>query len=348
MQRKIWLAILVLAFVWAAIGFSEAVADDRKAGDFYKGAVLQFICPYAPGGGFDAWIRALAIPLQKHTGARVLVKNMPGSSGLIACSYLFNVAKPDGLTIGLIPAPGMTFGDMLQYEAFKLAKYEMIKFTHIARIELQKRALLTGSRFKTFEDMQQPGTTVHFTTTAPTSDAAAEAALVAEAFNLNAKIISGFKSSGEYWLAVMAGRGVDAGFVALRRMKGYVEKGELFPLAVVLKERMPDFPQVRTLLEIPGLQPDKRRFAELAILMHESGRAILAPPGVPEDRAAFLEQAIFASLKEPSVVEWAKKRGFSIDPLPGKELKKVIAKTLEIVPEAEREKFKHVISKKYY
>jgi tripartite-type tricarboxylate transporter receptor subunit TctC len=350
MQRKILLATLVLAVVWAGIGFSEAIAQQQKVKDFYKGKVLQFVCPYGPGGGYDAWIRTLAIPLQKYTGARVLVKNMPGGSGLMASSYLFNVAKPNGLAIALLAAPGMTLGEMLQYETIKLAKYKLQNFTAICRIEHQIRGLIVGapSGFRSLMDMKNSTKPVRFAFTDPTSDAAAEAALVAEAFDFKAKMIAGWKSSGEYWLSIMAGRGADASFVAIRRMKGYMEKGDLFPIVVLSRKRMSDFPQVPTLLESPGLNPEKRKYAELAMMMHEPGRAILAPPGVPAERAAFLEKAILASLKEPSVVSWAKKRGFSIDPLPGKGLRKVISKTMEMVPPSERKKVKDIITKKYY
>lgn len=350
MQRKILLAALVLAVVWAGIGFSEAVAQQQKVKDFYKGAVLQFICPYGPGGGYDAWIRALAIPMQKLTGARVLVKNMPGGSGLMACSYLFNVAKPNGLSIGLLAGPGLTFGEMLEYETFKLAKYKMLKFTIICRIEKQIRGMLAGkpTGFRTLADMQKSREPVRFAFADPTSDAAAEAALVAEAFDIKAKMISGYKSSGEYWLAIMAGRGVDASIVAIRRMKGYVEKGDLLPVTVYTRERLSDFPQTPALLENPGLNPGKRKYAELAMNMSEPGRVVLAPPGVPKERAAFLEKVIFASLKDPGVIKWAKKRGFGISPLSGKGVRKSITETMEMVPPAEREKVKDIIIKKYY
>ena len=350
MQRKICLIILVSAFVLAGISSNEAMAQQQKVKDFYKGKVLQFVCPYGPGGGYDSWIRTLAIPLQKHTGARVLVKNMPGGSGLMASSYLFNVAKPNGLTIALLAAPGMTLGEMLQYETIKLAKYKIQKFTAICRIEYQIRGLIAGkpSGFRSLMDMKNSAEPVRFAFTDPTSDAAAEAALVAEAFDFKAKMIAGWKSSGEYWLAIISGRGADASFVAIRRMKGYVEKGELFPITVLSRKRMPDFPETLSLFENPGLNPEKRKYAELAMRMNEPGRAIMAPPGVPGERAAFLEKAIFASLKDPGIVSWAQKRGFSIDPLPGKELRKVISETMEIVPDAEKEKFKNVISKKYY
>jgi len=41
---------------------------------FYKGKTLRFTVPVAPGGTYDLWVRALAPHLEKHTGAKFLLK----------------------------------------------------------------------------------------------------------------------------------------------------------------------------------------------------------------------------------------------------------------------------------
>jgi tripartite-type tricarboxylate transporter receptor subunit TctC len=56
----------------------------------------------AAGGGFDAYARTLARHFPRHIPGEpvVTVENMPGAGGLVAASYLYKVARPDGLTIG--------------------------------------------------------------------------------------------------------------------------------------------------------------------------------------------------------------------------------------------------------
>ena len=58
---------------------------------------------FAPGGGFDAYSRAIARHLGKHIPGNPSVRpvdNMAGAGSLIAANYLYKIAKPDGLTIG--------------------------------------------------------------------------------------------------------------------------------------------------------------------------------------------------------------------------------------------------------
>lgn len=97
MPKKIWLlAILALTVIWVG---NSAAAQDNKIAGFYKGATVKFIVPFGAGGDYDMFSRKLAPFLEKHTGARVLVENMPGRSTYQAIDYVYNTAKPDGLTI---------------------------------------------------------------------------------------------------------------------------------------------------------------------------------------------------------------------------------------------------------
>ena len=75
---------------------------------------------------------------------------------------------------------------------------------------------------------------------------------------------------------------------------------------------------------------------------------IVAPPGLPEANRLFLENALSASLKEPGLVDWAKKWRYNINPLSGKECKELVVRLMEIVPKAERPKFKHLVTEKYF
>ena len=99
---------------------------------FYKGATLRLVDPHAPGGSYDLWVRALAPHLKKHTGANVIVENMGGASGLMGGAYLYSRAKPDGLSIMILPMPGMIVSDMLEFEE---VKYELENLLILVRVE---------------------------------------------------------------------------------------------------------------------------------------------------------------------------------------------------------------------
>ena len=84
------------------IALIAMTATAASAEDFYKGKTLRIVVGSAPGGGFDAYARLMGRHLGKHIpGApRTLVANMTGAGNLIAANYMYNKAKPDGLTIG--------------------------------------------------------------------------------------------------------------------------------------------------------------------------------------------------------------------------------------------------------
>ena len=70
----------------------------------YEGKTLRLIVGTSPGGGYDTYARAIARHMPKHLPGKpnVIVQNMPGAGSLIAANYLYNVAKPDGLTFAML------------------------------------------------------------------------------------------------------------------------------------------------------------------------------------------------------------------------------------------------------
>ena len=53
-------------------------------------------------------------------------------------------------------------------------------------------------------------------------------------------------------------------------------------------------------------------------------RPITAPPGVPADRLAALRKAFVAAMKDPRMIEDAKRMGLELDPMPAEELISVV------------------------
>ena len=68
---------------------------------FYEGKTIQLLVASGPGATTDFGARLVGRYLGKHMPGNpgVVVRNMSGAGGLIAANYLYNVAKPDGLTI---------------------------------------------------------------------------------------------------------------------------------------------------------------------------------------------------------------------------------------------------------
>src|SRR5260370_17619525 len=53
---------------------------------------------------YEIWSRLLAAHMGKHIPGNpgMIAQNMPGAGSMIAANHIFNVAKPDGLSLGSI------------------------------------------------------------------------------------------------------------------------------------------------------------------------------------------------------------------------------------------------------
>ncbi|MFB3884271.1 MAG: Bug family tripartite tricarboxylate transporter substrate binding protein [Thermodesulfobacteriota bacterium] len=342
---RTWAFIAIFAVILIGVHSRQAAAQ-KDVASFYKGVTMRLIDPHGPGGSYDQWVRAIAPHLKKHTGANVIIENMGGASGLMGGAYLYSRAKADGLTIMILPMPGMIVSDMLGFEQ---VKYELEKFSYIGRVEVMTRGFFASraSNFKTVADMQKSTKMIRFASVDPTSQSSLDASLISEGFSLKSKIIPGYKGSKEYMLALMAGREVDAAVTTFTGYDTNVKRGDLGLIAMMGKKRHPDFPETPAILEIPA-PPEGKKLLELLSILVESGRMIVGPPGLPEEKRLFLENALSASMKEPALLDWAKKLGYNVNPLSSKECKELVLRLMEIVPKAERPKFKHLVTEKYF
>jgi len=88
-------AILLMSLCCA---FSSQAAEPRS---FYEGKTITLIISTSPGGATDVAGRLAARYLGKYIPGQpnIIGQNMPGAGGIVSANYMFNVAKPDGLTI---------------------------------------------------------------------------------------------------------------------------------------------------------------------------------------------------------------------------------------------------------
>src|SRR5262245_42769349 len=68
----------------------------------YQGKQIKSVVGFTAGGFYDRWARLLARFMPKYIpgNPEMIVQNMPGAGSVVATNHVYNVAKPDGLTIG--------------------------------------------------------------------------------------------------------------------------------------------------------------------------------------------------------------------------------------------------------
>src|SRR6266508_3654191 len=69
---------------------------------FYQGKTIRVIVGYQPGDNHDQLARTYARFMGKYIPGNpsFVVQNMPGAGSMIAANHVYNMTKPDGLTLG--------------------------------------------------------------------------------------------------------------------------------------------------------------------------------------------------------------------------------------------------------
>jgi tripartite-type tricarboxylate transporter receptor subunit TctC len=77
------------------------VLPAQAAAPFYEGKSIKVIVGFSAGGGFDTYSRLISRHMGRHIPGNpsIVVENMTGAASLVAANHVYNVAKPDGLTI---------------------------------------------------------------------------------------------------------------------------------------------------------------------------------------------------------------------------------------------------------
>ncbi|MBM4260224.1 MAG: hypothetical protein FJ145_02165 [Deltaproteobacteria bacterium] len=98
MNRQFFAVSLALILSLLA-SFSLADAQEPH----YKGKTVRFLVNFSAGGPTDVFGRPIARYFPKHVPGNpiVTVQNMVGAGGIIGANYVYEIAKPDGLTTGV-------------------------------------------------------------------------------------------------------------------------------------------------------------------------------------------------------------------------------------------------------
>ena len=270
---------------------------------------IEIIVPFAPGGGYDAVARQLAVPLQKALGQPVVVKNVPGGGQRIAARQ-FQQSEPDGHTIlygSDTPLYTSTFVDPA--EGFDIFSWQWIAGI---RGQTPMVAVPGNSPYKTLEDVlaaDKAGKKLRFGHNGIGGFLPTQVAFASAVGIKNGVWVGGFQGTADIAPAFIRGDLDIEVWTPLSSTTKFVESGDFRPLAVLDAKRSPTLPNVPTARELkwPGVE-------KLEALGSQSGFA--APPKTPADRIAKLEKATLNALKDPDFAKWAKDTGVAEDLIP--------------------------------
>lgn len=265
----------------------------RAAGKF-PARNIQFIVPYAAGGGFDAYVRFIAPVMEQNLPAHVSIvpMNITAGSGSRAISQLYR-AKPDGYTIGIFDVPGMFIEQALQgSNAYDLAKFAWIGC--MGEGERYLFAVGTNSPLKSFADVRALSSKrpIKFPVTGLEGTATAAAIISSEVLGLRRQLITGYRGSSDYIVAAIRGD-ADAVVSATSTMMKFARAGQIRILASFAAHTA-----------IPGI-PDATTLGKPELDQLTVERPVGAPPGTPAAICNLLSVALAQSLADRKVVTWA-------------------------------------------
>jgi tripartite-type tricarboxylate transporter receptor subunit TctC len=304
MRRTFLKGLAATAVAAASFGLATpAVAQDAMS--FYEGKAIKFIVPYKPGGGYDEYARLIAPFLEKYTGARVDIDNMPGSGGMKGAVEIFK-APADGLTIGIINGSAMVTNELAEIEG---AEYKVADYNFLGRIVADLRVFVVASNsgLNSIEDVLASDNELLIGATGLGGSTYVDAVITADAFGINQKVVHGFNSSGDIRQAMARGdvAGMWGSYGSAR--KGH-EAGDHKIILHSAKGGAPEVEGIPSVYDLAAGAADPAK-AESVMASWDAlsavGRPIAAPPGVPEDRVAFLRKAFDQAMADPEFVEIA-------------------------------------------
>lgn len=266
----------------------------RPAEEAFPTEDIHFIVWVGPGGGYDAYARAIAPIMPKYLPKQVnvIVENKPGGGGITGYSYIYN-SKPDGYTFGFVSLPGAIVASLVEN-----IPYDMSKVTWLGTACTEELAMFVPAKspINSWTDVEtklkagekltelvMPGDTLDLQMTI----------LRAES-GLDWKTVAGYKTRQEVMLGLIRGDGDFGGAPSVGYAYDYVKNGDTKPILAFSDKPSPYY-------------PNAQYTGKLGYTTVIWSRGLFAPPGVPDSRVKILANALQKTLQDEEFLAWAKK-----------------------------------------
>jgi len=267
----------------------------------------------------------------------VVVQTMPGAAHLLATNHVFNIAKPDGLTL-LASNPNVAIAQLSKVEQvrFDVRKFQWIGSSGADGVALSIRADLP---YRTFDDLRKADRELVAGTTGPGSNAHDFPLLLKEFAGAKFKLVSGYPANSDILLAVER-KEVDSWSALAATVRPAVERGAVRAL-VRGRVAAPGFEDLPVDEDLATSPLGKAIMGIKAIPM-VIGRAFAAAPGTPADRLAILRDAFAKALKDPELQAEGKKAKISLNLISHEQVLKDFTALLNQTPETLKEMGKYI------
>jgi len=315
---------------WAGPAWGQA--------NFYEGKTVTVLIG-AKSGSLAIAAQIAAQHLGKYIPGKpaVILQHMPGAAHILATNNVFNVAKPDGLTI-LAANPSVAIAQLSKVETvrFDVRKFQWLGSTGADGVALSVRSDLP---YKTFDDLRKVDQELVAGTTGPGSNAHDFPLLLKEFAGAKLKLVSGYPANSDVLLAVER-KEVDSWSALATTIKLAADRGVVRPL-------------VRGRVAIPGfenlpvdedLTTNKIGKALMAIrgLPLAIGRAFAVAPATPAARVTVLREAFMKVVQDPEFQAEAKKAKIDMHHISAEQVQKDFNTMMNQPPDVLKEMGKYI------
>ena len=328
-----------IAFVALALGLTLLLANGPLAfaQDFYKDKTMRFIVGQAAGGGYDTYTRTIARYIGKYIpgGPTTIVDNVTGAGSLVAANYLYNNAKPDGLTVGNWNSAlvfNQAMGDVN-------VKFDARKFGWIgAPSKSVPVCLIMGfAGPKTMDEIVKSGKTLRMGGTGPGSHSIDMPLMLNKMLGTRLTVVSGYQGTAQIKIALQR-REVDGHCTnwdsILATQKDLLDaKGDDRLIPFILHARVPEAEAKGVTLIAEAIKDENHMRAYRAYMAQmEYSRPYTIAPNTPKERLEILRHAFKATLADGDFLAQANKLKLDITHVSGEESEKWVGEVLSISP----------------
>ena len=332
-----------------AMTMPAMTAPAKAQTNFYAGRTLNIIVGSSTGGYYDTAGRTIARHLARFIPGKpnIVVQNQPGAGGLSAANRLATSVPRDGLTIATVSRgipqlalcgdPNVSFDPMKLTWLGSLSSYTDDGYLLVVN---------ASSPIKTLDDARKQKITLAGVGVGATNTTFA--LIAQELLGVNADIVRGFPGANDIWLAMergeIDGQVIDLSAIMAARPQLWKD-GKLRVLVQFARTtRLPEIPNAPTARELVT-DPKDHAYLEFAESPFFMALPFAAPPEIPAERAAILEQGFMKMALDPKFRAEMAQAGMLTSPIDGKAVRKVIEEAAKTPQEVRTRLGKLLIAK---
>ena len=306
---NITLVSLIFVFTFAMAGQAQWKPEKE----------VLIIDPYDVGGGTDILARIIEPYLEEIIGQHIVVEAVPGASGIIGTTRVYN-SPPDGYTLICTAPPGYHLR-----AASKDSIYESDDFVAIAKFSSDPYTFYVRGDAPwdnindLIDDVKENPNKYSIAAGGPLHTGALGVIMVQKAFGLEWKYIP-FDGNSEV-LATILGGHVDIGVGPGVRYMDYVKEKQLKVLASMYDKR------IEGMLEVPTMEEETGK-----LIYDASERGFMIHAATPEEIVNYWREA-FKKVSEIPEVQEAIEKQMPFDFSTGEEYQKLFDSMTKYVDE---------------